>query len=191
MRTTHNSHLRCRDAVAFGLSEYRLLQLAASCVVCERHGVAEAILRRARLYDLPLLPALPCKPISADNAKTASASATPAAQNAHQTHNPPKADTPDEADTQPKAPTPHKTAAAPKSARGATEEALPLRGGECATIDGHVVLVGTLRFMRQNAIDVQFALGILRLFLARGYLVRLVAVDGCLAGVLPMKALNI
>jgi hypothetical protein len=66
-----------------------------------------------------------------------------------------------------------------------------VRGGECATIDGHVVLVGTLRFMRQNAIDVQFALGILRLFLARGYLVRLVAVDGCLAGVLPMKALNI
>ena len=80
MRTTHNSHLRCRDAVAFGMSEYRLLQLAASCVVYERHGVAEAILRRARLYDLPLLPALPCKPISADKAKPASASAalTPA-----------------------------------------------------------------------------------------------------------------
>ncbi|MEG2405280.1 MAG: hypothetical protein RSC01_10210 [Oscillospiraceae bacterium] len=121
-----HSRLRCRDAVAFGMTEHTMIQLAASAVVHTDHGINKAIIRRARFFALPLLPATAL---------------------------------------------------------------LPAHGGDSAMVNGKKVQVGTLGFIRNEHVPVGIAPGIMRMYIRRGYLVRLVAVDGQLAGILAMRAL--
>lgn len=49
------TELRLKEAVSLGMTDYKLFQLAASCVAGQTRRVALAILRRATFHDLPLL----------------------------------------------------------------------------------------------------------------------------------------
>lgn len=49
--------LRLREAVSLGMTDYKLFQLAASCVQGSTRRIALAITRRSRYHNLPLLPA--------------------------------------------------------------------------------------------------------------------------------------
>lgn len=50
---------RCKEIVALGMTEYKLLQLTASAVQHSQKGVCQNVVRRCAYHTLPLLPATP------------------------------------------------------------------------------------------------------------------------------------
>lgn len=118
--------LRLREATAFGITDFRLFQLAASCVQTSERAVAKAIMRRARFHRLPVMAA----------------------------------------------------------------KVNEVQGGYSALVDSRQVLVGTLGFMRKQNIPMTNVMGIMRLYISRGFLVRFVAINGNLAGILGFVTLE-
>lgn len=116
--------LKCKEIIALGMTEYKLLQLAGSAVQHSKKEICASVVRRCAFHTLPLLDALPLALHS---------------------------------------------------------------GGRGAMVQGKLVMLGTVHFMREKHIDVQYAIGFVRILISRGYIARIITVDGKLAGVLGFK----
>lgn len=115
---------KCKEIIALGMTEYKLLQLAASAVQYSQKGICQSVVRKCAFHMLPLLV---CKPLALHS------------------------------------------------------------GGRGGLVEQRRVMLGTLRFMRERHIDVSYALGFVRILISKGYIARLVAVDGKLCGIMGFK----